>query len=405
MSGTHYDYVIVGGGMAASAVVDGIRAVDRTGTIGILSREDYEPYSRPGLSKALWRKPDMTIADLFMSGPAVEGVTFVSGANVVRLDRDAKVVTCADGRQFGYTKLVLAMSGEATTGGIDAGERIRHYRDLDDYQAIRAIAEDGGHVVVAGDGFIGIEMAAVLADSPARVTWVFEHALPGSTRFPKEIAAHLSREFRSRGVTFVHPARIASAYEDDKTVTVTLEDGRQITADALVTGLGLALPLDWVAEAGITVDDGVRVDEHWRTNDPDIYAAGDIANVPCPIVGHRRIEHKDAALTGGEAAGRNVAGQPTTDEHIPFFYSFIFDDAYEALGITDAEGPHIVDWIEPGHSAVVYYQDAEGLLEGVLLWNLPANDDWDPKQAAEALLKVREPYAEDQLRGAIHRPW
>ena len=182
MSGTHYDYVIVGGGMAASAVVDGIRAVDRTGTIGILSREDYEPYSRPGLSKALWRKPDMTIADLFMSGPAVEGVTFVSGANVVRLDRDAKVVTCADGRQFGYTKLVLAMSGEATTGGIDAGERIRHYRDLDDYQAIRAIAEDGGHVVVAGDGFIGIEMAAVLADSPARVTWVFEHELPGSTR-------------------------------------------------------------------------------------------------------------------------------------------------------------------------------------------------------------------------------
>lgn len=392
--------------MAASSAAQGIRAVDDNGTIAMISRESERPYSRPGMSKALWRDPDLSVDDTYMPGPELPNVTFVSGVAACGLDTQARLVTTSDGSAYRYGKLILATSGDPQTGGIEAGERIRHYRNLEDYRTIRRIADAGGHVVVAGGGFIGQEMAAVLAAcSPARVTWIITGERPGDAMFPSEITAHLDDVYRKAGVDLKTGTRVHAAHETDEGVAVTCKDGTLIEADALVTGFGLDLDLDWIAQAGIDVsDEGVVCDENGRTSDPNVYACGDIAAWPDPIEGRRRYEHKVNALWGGEAAGRSAAGQAATMDQLPYFYSFLFDDGYEALGRIDPSKDCLLEWIEVGHSLVAYYRDDDKRLTGILLWNLPANDAWDPKDAAERLLRERRAYDSDELLGAITPP-
>lgn len=400
-----YEYLLVGGGMAAAAACEGIRRHDPTGTIGILTREAIPPYSRPALSKKLWRDPDYQPDQTFMDEASGPGITVITGVEAGALDADAGRVTDTDGVVYTGAKVLLATSGDPASGGIAPSERIIHFRTLDDYRRLRALAEEGRRIVVAGDGFIGLELAAVLADSPAQVLWVFDRLVPGCDRFPPQATQRLRERYLDRGVTCVPRARVAAAIDDGQTVTITLEDGQTLCADALVTGFGLDLDLAWVGEAGLAVDEGIEVDDQLRTAHPRVWAAGDCAAPPCPIFGRRRVEHKDAALTWGRIAGETMAGADARIERIPYFYSFLFDESYEALGKTDMSADVVVDELagEDGQF-VAFYRDDQGMLSGIVLWNLPATERWDPKVDAERLLRDRRPYTEDELRGAIAPP-
>jgi NADPH-dependent 2,4-dienoyl-CoA reductase/sulfur reductase-like enzyme len=173
--------------------------------------------------------------------------------------------------------------------------------------------------------------------------------------------------------------------------------GAELTADAVVAGLGIEPELGLARAAGLRCGDGIEVDAQLRTSAPDVFAAGDVARFPCEALGgSARVEHEDAALTTGRCAGRNMAGAAETYDHLPFFYSDLFDLGYEAVGRLDPRLETVASWRTPYREGVVYYLEGDRV-RGVLLWGVFGQVD-----AARALISGRTPLVRSALADAIH---
>ncbi|MEV4899797.1 FAD-dependent oxidoreductase [Citricoccus sp. NPDC055426] len=406
-----YDYVIVGAGMAAAKAIEGIRAEDPIGSIGVFGTDTAAPVYRPDLSKTLWVDPEASLeGSLMISGAAGSdsapdaGTQVHLGTTVASLAPDERSITLAGGRSVRYGKLLLATGAEPRTAGLEPGDRVIYYRTVADYRRLRALAVPGAHVVVVGGGYIGSEVAAVLTQNRVRVTLVATGEPLLAQMFPESLARTLTRRFRDRGVEIV-VGRLAGGSEGAEGVTVRLEDGTEIAADAAVVGVGVQPRTELARAAGLAVDGGVLVDDRLRTGAHSIYAAGDVARYPDRLLGIRRVEHASAAETMGKVAGRNMAGADKPYRTTPFFWSDLFDYGYEAVGEVDTRHTTVEDWAagadgDPDHSTgVVYYLNALGSVRGVLLWNV-----WDSvKQARELIARTAdEPVADPgSLRGTI----
>ncbi len=385
-----YPYLIVGGGIAAAAAVRGIREVDVEGEIGILCREPHPPYKRPFLSKALWKGVPLEKVWIKLDSPGLDVRLATTAASI---DRAEKIVVDEHGRGYGYERLLLATGGESRRLPW-AVEGLIHFRDLDDYRRLRAACERGRHFAVIGGGFIGSEMAAALAMNDRKVTMLFPEAAIGARIFPPGLAAFLNEVFRARGVEVLAGETVAAIAGDGAAIEIQTQSGRVLTVDGAVAGIGIRCNTELAAAAGLDVEDGIVVDEFLRTTDPDIFAAGDVANFFNPALGRRlRVEHEDNAQVMGETAGRNMAGESVPYHHLPFFYSDLFDLGYEAVGLLDAGMETVEDWREEYRRGTVYYL-ADGRVRGVLLWN-----NWGHMEAARAL--IARPKPPPDLHGAI----
>ena len=398
-----YDYVIVGGGMAADAAARGIRELDLDGSIAILGDEADPPYERPPLSKDLWRDP--AAHEPFLGTDGATDAQLHLSTRVNSIDRGGRTVT-ADDDLYGYRALLLATGGRPRELNLGPSKQVVYFRTIGDYHRARALA--GGNVVVVGGGFIGTEMAAGLAMSGARVTFLTGDDQVGSRQYPPGLAARIRQTFDEHGVD-VRTTTQARWLERSSvgTVLVHAQTGDtpvSFAADGVVLGLGIEPNTELAQACGLPVDGGVVVDRYLRTVDPLVFAAGDIASYPDSILGRRRVEHVDQATVSGRSAGRAMAatltGRPLDPyTHTPFFYSDIFELGYEAVGRLDASLPMFEDWSSPQETGVVYYLDDDALV-GVLLWNV-----WDSTDAARALLsRYHEPGSlpdPSALKGAI----
>lgn len=387
-----HKYVIVGGGMAAAAAVGGIREVDPHGSIAVICAEKHAPYDRPPLSKALWTG-QKTVAALSrdVAGPGVE---LHLGKRVVALDAAKKTVTDDAGNVHGWEKLLLATGGAPRRLPF-ADEGTIYFRTLDDYLRLRELADGGASFAVIGGGFIGSEIAAALAMYGKRVTMVFPEEGIGARIYPRGLSAFLDAYFRERSVT-VLPGQSVSGLRRDGARVALSTGTAEVSADAVVAGIGIVPEVGLAQSAGLAVDNGIVVDEYLRTGHPDILAAGDVASFYSPVLDRRlRLEHEDNANTMGGVAGRNMAGRTEPYHHLPFFYSDLFDLGYEAVGELDSRLDVVEDWKEPFRKGVVYYL-REGRVRGVLLWNT-----WGQIEAATAMIASKAPRSRAQLVGAI----
>jgi len=390
-----YDYVIVGAGVAAAGAVKGIRAHDEDGTILLLGAEPDGPVYRPDLSKKLWLEDD---AELDASSLDTDDAELVTDTVVESIDPAAHRVTLAGGASLGYGALLLATGSEPRRLSVPEGPRVRYFRTAEDFRALRAVAGEGARVAVVGGGYIGGEMASALAQNGARVTMVLDGDYVQEHMFPRGLAESVTADFAGHDVDVRHGLVEDGEFSDDQ-VTLHLEDGTTLTADAVVIGIGVTPRTDLAEAAGLTVDDGIVVDEHLRTSVPDVYAAGDVAAYADPLLGRRRVEHVDNAEKMGEAAGRIMAGAETTYAYTPFFWSDLFDAGYEAIGDLSSDLHTVEDWADDDHkTGVVYYLDG-GSVRGVLLWNV-----WDKVDDARALIAEtgQEPLTDtESLKGRI----
>ncbi|HEU4337063.1 MAG TPA: FAD/NAD(P)-binding oxidoreductase [Nocardioides sp.] len=395
-----YDYVIVGAGVAAASAVKGIRSQDGSGRIAVLGSEPDKPVYRPVLTKDLWLKDDETLEGSSLAGDldGDDAVDLVTDTTVTEIDPGAHVVRLADGTTVGYGKLLLATGAEPRVLSVDPGPRVMYYRTAADYQRLRAVATEGSHVAVIGGGYIGSEITSALVQNGVQVTLVLDLEDVQEQMFPRELAATLTKAFADRGVTVVHGS-VEGGAEDDGGVRIRLEDGTSIMADAAVIGVGV-LPRTGLAEAaGLDVDNGVVVDDHLRTSDPDVYAAGDVASYPDALLGRRRVEHVDHAEKSGEHAGKVMAGADEPYDYTPFFWSDILDYGYEAVGETSSRLDMVEDWKDGEVGTGVVYYLKSGQVRGVLLWNV-----WDSVDKARELIEetsgspVSDP---ESLRGRI----
>ncbi len=199
-----------------------------------------------------------------------------------------------------------------------------------------------------------------------------------------------------KGVTLLASETVKSVRTmGDKTI-VTTGSGAEISADGVVAGLGMLPNIELAEQAGLKVDNGIVVDELLRTSNPDIYAAGDVANFYSAALDKRmRVEHEDNANVMGEMAGRNMAGQSDIYSHQPYFYSDLFDLGYEAVGELDSSLDIVEDWKEPFRKGVIYYL-RDGRVRGVLLWNT-----WGQVAAATQLIAEKAQHSRATLLGRI----
>jgi 3-phenylpropionate/trans-cinnamate dioxygenase ferredoxin reductase component len=388
----HYRYLIIGGGMTADSAVDGIQEVDPDGSIGILTAEEHPPYNRPPLTKGLWK--GRPLEKIFRKSMQ-KGAEVHTSREAVSLDPQAKIVIDQEGGEFTYEKLLLATGGSPRRLPF-GGNHILYYRTLDDYQKLRKQVEAGGQFTVIGGGFIGSEIAAALQMQGQKVSMVFPEAGIGARLFPADLAEYINDYYREKGVEVLAGELVDGLDQRGGTLALHTRSGREILGDQIVAGIGI-LPNSGLAEkAGIEVADGIQVDEYLRTNQPDVYAAGDVASFYNPILGKRmRVEHEDNANTMGRAAGRNMAGEETPYHHLPYFYSDLFDLGYEAVGDLNPDLETFADWQEPFQTGVIYYLEG-GRVRGVILWNV-----WDQVEAARKLIAEPGPFEAKDLKGRI----
>jgi NAD(P)H-nitrite reductase large subunit len=369
-----FDYLIIGGGLAAASAVDGIRDLDAEGTIAVLADESEPPYHRPPLSKEYLQTPEAT-RDLLHVKP--EGwfeearVTLLNGVRANSLvPRDMTVATTA-GEVFRGERILLAMGGRPHSLAISGTDLdgVSTFRTVGDAERLRKRAQHAESALLIGGGFIGMELAASLTRFGVKPT-VLESAdrvWPGM--LPPVLSYFVQGYFEERGVRFELAAEVEALLGSETVEGARLVDGRELQAEVAVIGVGLRPNEELAAEAGLAVMDGVIVDPFGETSHGHIYATGDLARFPDPVFGDAaRVEHWDHARTHGRLVGRNMAGAHEPYEHVSYFYSDVFDLGFSALGRpAQADDVRVVGELSAERSLVVSGQ--AGRVSGIILIN------------------------------------
>jgi len=391
-----YKYLIVGGGMTAAAAVAGIREIDREHTIGLIGDDRNPPYDRPPLSKELWKGDSL---DTIWRNVDGRGVSSHRGRIARTLDPKNRQVVDDQGTSYTYDRLLLATG--CTPRRLPFGEgRIIYFRTVEDWQRLRAMSGRGKRVAIVGGGFIGSELAASLVDNDLQVVMVFPDDGIGSRTYPPELATFLNDMYRRKGVEVLNGTRVTGCEVRDEATVLVVRDPagveRELQVDGVVAGIGVEPNVELARAAGLTVEDGIRVDASLRTSDPNIYAAGDVASFfDQPLNEWRRVEHEDNANTMGGYVGVAMAGRTVVYDHTPFFYSDFFDFGYEAVGHVDSRLEMVTDWEVPYREGVIYYL-RDGRVRGVLLWNI-----WGQADAARRLIDASGSRAISHLTGRL----
>lgn len=387
-----FDYLIVGAGITADAAVRGIRELDAQGSIALIGNESYPPYNRPPLSKGLWKGK---APDSIWRKTAKDSAQLILGRSVISIDREAKIVIDDRGEKTGYGKLLIATGGRPRKLPF-AEEGIIYFRSLDDYYKLRDLSGKNNHFGVIGGGFIGSEIAAALAMNGEKVTMLFPEDGIGARVYPHEISQYLADYFRLHGVEVLSGASVKDIKKQENGFLVMTEKGQSIPFDAVIAGIGIVPNIEFAQAGGVQVGNGIVVDEQLRSNLPDIFAAGDVAEYFQPSLGRRlRTEHEDTANEMGRQAGRNMAGANEPYTHLSYFYSDLFDLGYEAVGELDSRLETFIDWQEPFKKGVIYYL-SNGKVKGILLWNT-----WGVREEAAALIDLPGPFTPDDLKNRL----
>jgi len=331
--------VIVGAGQAAAQAVETLRKRGCTDALTVVGDEPLLPYQRPPLSKK-YLAGSLDADRLLIrhaSFYAEHDVTMLLGRRAVRLDRSAQCVHLDDGSTLAYDTLLLATGSRARRLAVPGTDLlgIHTLRSAADVEAIRAAAQPGRHAVIVGGGYIGLEAAATLRELGLEVT-VIEVADRVMNRVVSEpVSRFYEAEHARHGVRILLRTGLDSFVGDTRLRAVRDAAGTEHPADLAIVGVGV-LPVDELArEAGLACDNGIVVDEHCRSSDPHIFAAGDCTSHPSGRYGRRiRLESVDNAFEQGTSAALNMLGIATVHDKTPWFWSDQYDLKLIIIGLS-----------------------------------------------------------------------
>ena len=330
-------FVIVGAGLAGAKAAETLRTEGFAGRVVLLGDEQERPYERPPLSKDYLRG-ETRADELFVHDHDFyddHGIELVLGRTAVRLDTSTRDVTLDDGARLRYDRLLLATGAEPFRPGIQGGDLdgVLYLRSKKDSDALRERFQRGGAVVVVGAGWIGSEVAASTRELGLDVTVIDPLSVPLERVLGRAVGAVYHDLHSDHGVSMLMGASVDAFLGDEVVERVRTRDGREMPCDLAVVGVGARTRTRLAAQAGITVDDGVLVDQFLQSSDPGVFAAGDVANAAHPHIGGRvRVEHWSNALHQGPAAARNMLGLADAYTRLPYFFSDQYDVGMEYSG-------------------------------------------------------------------------
>jgi 3-phenylpropionate/trans-cinnamate dioxygenase ferredoxin reductase component len=327
-------FVIVGAGQAAAQAADSLRRDGYAGRLVVIGDEPYLPYQRPPLSKK-FLAGELPLERLAVKPAAFyeqAGVELRLGVHVEGLDLGARTVLLADGERVGYDRLLLATGStprKVTIPGHDL-VGVHYLRTVADVDRIRAELAPGSRVAVVGGGYIGLEVAATCRSLGYEVD-VLEMADRVMNRVvAPAVSTFLAAEHARAGVRLALGAQVSAFLtrpDDSRRVgAVAVAGGARFAADVVVIGVGVLPSTGLAAAAGLACDNGIAVDQHCRTSDPAVYAAGDCTSHPSLRYGRRvRLESVDNAFEQAKTAAANLRGGSAVHDRVPWFWSDQYD--------------------------------------------------------------------------------
>lgn len=408
MVDAHRTFVIVGGGLAGAKAAETLRSEGFSGRVILIGDERDHPYERPPLSKGYLggkeaRDSVFVHETAWYAGADIE---LHLGQPVTELDREARSVELGDGTVIHYDKLLLATGAEPRRLDVPGTDLagVHHLRRLAHADRLRnvlaALGRDNGHLVIAGAGWIGLEVAAAARGYGAEVTVVEPEATPLLRVLGPELGQIFTDLHSDHGVRFHFGGRLTEIIgQDGMVLAVRTDDGEEHPAHDVLAAIGAAPRAALAEAAGLEIapreqGGGIAVDASLRTSDPHIYAAGDVANVAHPRLGTRlRVEHWANALNSGPAAARAMLGQDVSYDRVPYFFSDQYDLGLEYSG-----------WAPPGSYDQVVIRGDAGKREFIAFWlkdhkvlaGMNVNV-WDVTETVQELIKAGRPVDPDAL--------
>ncbi|MEV0594597.1 NAD(P)/FAD-dependent oxidoreductase [Nonomuraea cavernae] len=356
-------FVIAGGGLAAAKTAEALREQGYDGRLVLACAEPHLPYERPPLSKD------------YLQGKSERDKVFVHDAawyqsqdvdlrrdtQVTAIDRPGHALDLSGGERVGYDKLLLATGAtprRLPVPGADL-DGVLYLRTVDDSERLRDTLAAVSSVAIVGAGWIGLEVAAAARAAGVRVSVLEAERQPLLRVLGSRIAAVFAALHREHDVDLRLGVQVSEITgEHGRATGVRLADGAHVAADAVIVGIGAAPDTGLAAAAGLRVDDGIVVDAGLRTSDPDIFAAGDVANAYHPLYDtHVRVEHWANALNQPAVAARSMLGQDAVYDRLPYFYTDQYDLGMEYTGLT-----------RPGHNDDVVVRGDLGSREFIAFW-------------------------------------
>jgi len=343
-----FKYMILGGGMVAGyAAKEMIERGLRPGQLAIVSADDTVPYERPPLSKGFLAGKD-TEESIRINPEEFYGqheIELKLSCEVAGIDCTRKLLHLRSGEDLGFEKLVVATGARVRTLDLSGNDLagVRYLRSLEDSKNLRTHAASAKRALVIGAGFIGMEVASVLAQKGVSTTMLLREDRIWKQFFTPAMSRFFESYYRARGVEFLKQAKLAELHGQGAVSSAKLESGETLECDLVVAGVGVLPVTEPLANSGIQMDNGVLVNEYLETNRPNIYAAGDVANYQDTLYGkRRRVEHWDNAVSQGQHCARTLLGERAPFVHVPYFFSDVFDLSYELWG-DPADADEIVE--------------------------------------------------------------
>ena len=331
--------VIVGAGHAAGQVMVTLRQKKYDGKIVLIGEEEHYPYQRPPLSKK-FLAGELAVKRLY-----VKPVSFYDDPNielhlsthVTRIDIASKTVIDANSNAYHYENLIIATGARVRTLDVPGSglAGVHYLRNIQDVTAMHEYMHEGKRLVIIGAGYIGLEVAAVAASKGLQVTVIEMEERVMSRVVSEQVSGFYQTEHREHGVNLMLSTGLAGFSGSAALEQVDLADGTSVAADFVLICIGVIPNVELAGDAGLDIDNGIRVDDRCRTSDDAIYAIGDCTNHPNMLLGKRlRLESVHNALEQAKTAARNICGDDLQYAQVPWFWSDQYDLKLQIAGIS-----------------------------------------------------------------------
>ncbi|KKU52051.1 MAG: FAD-dependent pyridine nucleotide-disulfide oxidoreductase [Parcubacteria group bacterium GW2011_GWA2_47_10] len=344
----NYKYIIVGGGIAGTTAAEAIRTADKTGSLAIISDEQYRLYSRIMLSKPNFFLEKIPFENVWLKKEewySANNVAFMPGKKAVALDTSVRTITLDDGNVLTYEKLLLAPGGAARKFPGPGGDKggIFVIRSLDDAKGIIAKTKTAKKAIVIGGGFVSFEMCEMLRMAGVDVTLLLREKIFWEILLDETSGQIIEDALIKGGVKILREAEVAEFLGDASITGAKLKDGTLLECDMAIVGIGIVMNLDWIKSAGIETNRGIIANEYLETSAKDVWVAGDTAEFNDLILGERvQLGNWVNAQMQGRTAGNAMTGKHEAFRLVSFYTTQGFETAIAFAGDVRVDKERVV---------------------------------------------------------------